>query len=207
MKRWTARSRGCHRIVMIRIGASYWTKVQFRTLLNQGPIPALPRAMPASRAMRWIALQARFALAISLCAIATTCIAADPADLARCAAIASDSERLQCYDDLGRRAPGQEPLQGLAAKQAPAAASASLLSARWELDPEAKQGVWNVRPHQPFFLLFARYGNNPNDSPQSPTQFLSQSAPLEHTEAEFQLSFKVKAWQNILSSKGDLWIA
>ena len=164
---------------------------------------------------------ARCFAAVSLYLVATSCIAAEQADVAQCAAIANDKERLQCYDDaVGRPAPaapaqakpspGEEPLKQLGiTPPAPAAGAIppTALSIRWELDPEAKQGVWNVRPYQPFFLLPVRTTNHPNDSPQSPAHPISDSVDLDHTETEFQLSFKVKAWENIFSSRVDLWLA
>jgi phospholipase A1 len=164
---------------------------------------------------------ARFLGALWLSVVATTCLAAGPVEATRCAAIANDSERLRCYDELAGRGkptpavPGQGPsddaLRQLGAKPSPGAGVGAIrptaLSARWELDPETKQGLWNVRPHQPMFLLPVRTTNNSNDSPQSPSHPLSQSVPLDDTEAEFQLSFKTKAAENIFSTNADLWIA
>jgi phospholipase A1 len=64
-----------------------------------------------------------------------------------------------------------------------------------------------VRPYQPIFLLPVRSTNRTNDSPQSPTHPVSESAPLDHAEAEFQLSLKVKAAENVFSTQADLWVA
>ena len=89
---------------------------------------------------------------------------------------------------------------------APDAAAPTALSVRWELDPQTKQGLWAVRLHQPLFLLPVRYSNNPNDSPQSPAHPVPADAPLDGTEAEFQLSFKVKGAENLLGSRVDLWV-
>jgi phospholipase A1 len=132
---------------------------------------------------------------------------ATAAEAADCAGVADDRARLKCYDEsAGRKPPpGEEPLQELGRQPGPGE-GASALSARWELDARTRQGVWNVRPYKPLFLLVARYSDNPNDSPQSPTHPTSESVPLQETEAEFQISFKTKAWQNILSTRADLWI-
>lgn len=124
--------------------------------------------------------------------------------------MSKDRERLECFDALAGRgkAKSAEPLQQLGAAPAPEPGSAAptALSVRWELDPQTKQGVWAVRPHQPLFILPVRYSNNPNESPQSPSHPLSETVPLDSTEAEFQLSFKFKAAENLFGSRVDLWV-
>ena len=127
--------------------------------------------------------------AVAALLAATRCLAADAAE---CAGIVDERARLKCYDEAtGRKAAHDE--------------ASSALAARWELDGNTKLGDWNVRPYKPLFLLAARYSDNPNDSPQSPTHPTSGSVPLQETEAEFQISFKIKAWQNLLSTRADLW--
>jgi len=160
----------------------------------------------------FLVLPAHFVRAICLVAIGQAALAAGPAELDRCAAIESERERLQCFDAAAGRGaakPAAEPLQqlGVVPRPEPAqgASSPTPVSERWELDPETKQGVWVVRPHQPLFFLPARYTNRTNDSPQSPTRPLAASAPLDSTEAEFQLSFKVKGAENLFGSNVDLW--
>jgi len=150
----------------------------------------------------------RFAPAALLLAAVLHGPAAAAADAADCAGLADDRARLECYDAAAGRtaAPGKEPLRELG-RQPEIPAAASPVSVRWELDPATKQGIWNVRPYKPLFLLVARYSDNPNDSPQSPTHPTSESVPLQETEAEFQISFKTKAWQNVLSTRADLWLA
>ena len=169
--------------------------------------------MNITRKSMW-PISARFAIAICLVAAGRAGVAAEPADLANCAQIKSSRERLQCYDAAAGRVepkPDAEPLGQLSAAPSPKPASGATLptalSERWELDPETKQGLWAVRPYKPMFVLPVRYSNNPNESPQSPTHPISASAPLDHSEAEFQLSFKVKAGENLFGSDVDLWLA
>jgi phospholipase A1 len=157
---------------------------------------------------------ARLAIAICLVAVGRTGVAAEPADLAYCAQMKGARERLQCYDAAAGRVepkPEAEPLKQLSAvpppKPEPGAVLPTALSERWELDPETKQGLWTVRPHRPMFFLPVRYSDNPNESPQSPTHPISASAPLDYTEAEFQLSFKAKAGEDLFGSGVDLWVA
>jgi phospholipase A1 len=159
------------------------------------------------------ASSAGFMLALCLVAIGRAGDAAEPTDFSRCAPIKSDRDRLKCYDAAAGRseAKAAEPLQQLGAAPPPQAASGAVLptalSARWELEPETKQGVWEVRPYQPMFILPVRYTNNSNKSPQSPSHPDSESAPLDSTEFEFQLSLKVKAAQNMFGTQADLWFA
>jgi phospholipase A1 len=158
---------------------------------------------------------ARFALPFFLVAISRAGLAAETADATRCDLIAGKEERLKCYDTLAGRADTnvpEEPFRQLYDSPASAAAagvdSPTALSVRWELEPETKQGLWRVRPYRPLFILPVRYSDNPNNSPQTPTQPVpSASISLSNTEAEFQLSFKTKAAQNIFGSQVDLWLA
>jgi phospholipase A1 len=159
----------------------------------------------------------RLVFVFCLVAIGRAGLAAEPADGTGCAAIKNDRERLQCYDRAAGRGEAkptvkpEEQLQQLGLPTppvvAPGATPPTPLSVRWELDPETKQGPWVLRPHQPLFLLPVVHTDNANDSPQSPSHPQPFSAPLQDNEAEFQLSFKFKAWQNILGSNADFWVA
>ena len=157
------------------------------------------------------ALFACIALATCLIAINRSGLGADAADLSRCASIKHDAERLQCYDSAGRKSDA-EPIERLhepaAAPLKPASGThpPTALSVRWELEPETKQGLWALRPHQPTFFLPVRYSNRTNDSPQSPSQPVSPSVPLDNTEAEFQFSLKLKAGENLFGSDIDVWL-
>jgi phospholipase A1 len=156
----------------------------------------------------------RLVFAVCLAAIGRIGLAAEPADAAACAAIPGERERLECYDAAagrGKAKPAADPFQQLSApvppKPAPGAAPPTPLSMRWELDPETKQGPWVLRPHQPLFILPVRYTNQSNDSPQTPAHPLGVTVPLDNTEAEFQLSFKFKAAENLFGNQADLWFA
>lgn len=179
--------------------------------------------MHISRNIMWLSLT-RLTLTVCLVAIVRTGLAAESVDTAKCAAIENDRQRLQCYDAATRpEAKPEEPFQELGAPPKPTPAPAlppTPLSRRWELDPETKKGTWLVRPHQPLFALPIVRTNQANTSPQSPTHplpcreewciglsGLPSSAPLSRNEAEFQLSLKVKAAENIFGNRADLWFA
>ena len=86
----------------------------------------------------------------------------------------------------------------------------SLLDRRWELSPESKLGTWNIRAHQPVYLLPAYWTSDKNETPSSPNPENTVSAEdaqdLKSIEAKFQISFKTKAAENIFGDNGDLWL-
>jgi phospholipase A1/A2 len=158
---------------------------------------------------------ARLAFAIFLVAIARAGFAAELADASRCAAIPNHEDRLKCYDSVASRGNSsitEEPFQQLhespSSGTAAGATTPTALSVRWELEPETQQGLWRVRPYRPLFILPVRYSDNPNNFPQTPTQSpLPVSQQLDNSEAEFQLSLKSKAVENIFGYRADLWLA
>ncbi|MFN4317709.1 phospholipase A [Acinetobacter parvus] len=170
---------------------------------------------------------------------------ASPATVDACVALASNAERLACYDALFKAPTIIEPqvqvaepviaatsipvaetneknkpeslkdkvvqklsdldLLGAAPKFDP---NVSLLDRRWELSEESKLGVWNIRAYQPVYLLPAFWTSDKNEFPSSPNpqNTVNEKQELTSSEAKFQISFKTKAWENILGNNGDLWI-
>lgn len=86
----------------------------------------------------------------------------------------------------------------------------SLLDRRWELSPQSKLGVWNIRAYQPVYLLPVFWTSKKNEQPQSsnPDNRVSpeEARELSSTEAKFQISLKTKALENIFGDNGDLWL-
>jgi phospholipase A1 len=149
-------------------------------------------------------------------------------DLERCRSIPEPSARLACYDaaaaaaaaragskvpdgspaasvpavDEGRRAPGAQlvatgSLEG----------DQSLIAQRWELEDRYKAGTFRFTFYRPNYILPAVWSTNVNDAPSTPTQpTYVPPGPLDQTEAEFQLSFKLKLWQDILGGRSALWL-
>jgi len=103
--------------------------------------------------------------------------------IADCAAIASESERLACYDRASGRAPA-----------APGARlSGSLIDAAWGFDPGSPR--YFIDTYHQNYLLFARYSDNVNTAPYAPLfQAAGQNETLESAEAKFQISFKARVW-------------
>ena len=85
----------------------------------------------------------------------------------------------------------------------------SPLSLLWELRPDEKQGTFNLQPHRANYLLPLNHTSRINARPSSPAaeRTVPFDLPIDATEAKFQLSFKAKAWENVLGDNGDLWLA
>lgn len=128
-----------------------------------------------------------------------------------CSSEPDQGKRLACFD---REFP---------AAAAPVAASApttsserpfSVLSERWELQPQDKTGTFQFRFHAPIYLLPVKYSSAVNRAPSSPSRgsvgdalspFGVNELEWDAVEAKFQLSFKVKAFENMVGDNGDLW--
>lgn len=167
--------------------------------------------------------------------VPATAAAAAPAQsvqrltMADCAAIGPAADRLACYDGLAGRAPADPspatppappttaaPVTGtstLAPKDAPLApvnspdGEQSLMSKYWELDPQDKRGTFNFVGYRPNYVLPARYTNNINRNPSSPTQAAVNQPNARRIEAKFQVSLRTKVAQGLVFPNADLWLA
>ena len=156
-------------------------------------------------------------LAASASGHASPAVASVPAGLEACAAIAEDADRLRCFDTLSSVARDKASMDVVAISPDSAAATpASLpqqpvtpMSSRWELEPASKHGTWSFRAHKPNFALFGRYTDDVNMEPYE-ALFEAGGDPdlgLDSIESKFQLSFKVKALEDLFGSDADLWVA
>lgn len=84
----------------------------------------------------------------------------------------------------------------------PHAGATSYLSKLWELDVEKPRGKYAIMMHRSNYILPVAYNDSPN---RSPFQDNSTGEDIENTEVKFQLSLKVKLWQDILGRDVDLW--
>jgi phospholipase A1 len=80
----------------------------------------------------------------------------------------------------------------------------SFFSHLWHLDDEDRAGRHAVTFHRSNYLLVFTYNETPN---QVPWAAASPPQELLRPEAAFQLSFKAKVWQDVLSAPVDLWVA
>lgn len=139
-------------------------------------------------------------------------------DVASCATLDDDAQRLRCYDRLagrGATAPaGAARLPATTLEPRATATQASALGRRWGLDADAQLAPFTFQPHRQNYILPLSRTNAVNTAPYQPTLDALAAAgvipqatvPLDRTEARFQLSLKVKVWQDIVPSRADLWL-
>jgi phospholipase A1/A2 len=72
----------------------------------------------------------------------------------------------------------------------------SLLGEAWALDGDARDPRFNLRFHNPNYVIL-RYSDNVNDRPDSPSEGEAPAlpAPLQSEELKFQVSFKTRLWE------------
>ncbi len=134
-----------------------------------------------------------------------------PLALSDCAAIASDSQRLACFDRLsGRAAPATAPapMPATAPKETattagtpanlsvpPVGGSGSMFDKAWAFDPGSTR--YDISLYAPNYFLFGRYTTDLNTAPFDPLVgggILAPGTELDSIEAAFQLSFKFRMW-------------
>jgi len=133
--------------------------------------------------------------------------------LAECSAIASDRERLACFDRISGRAappapaatkdaapPAAQTASGTegpsTAVSTPAAAgSGTMIEKAWAFDASSPR--YDISLYAPNYFLFGRYTNNLNTAVFEPLVgggVLAPGTELDSVEAAFQLSFKFRVW-------------
>lgn len=174
---------------------------------------------------------------VSLAHAEDVSIQINPASSQACTALESNPERLACYDALFKTPAVDSPVfvseqraaEALEIPKAPETLTAkienkvgnlftvegdtinpnnSLLDKRWELSADSKLGTWNIRAHQPVYLLPAFWTTDKNEFPKSPnpTNTVDENQNLTSMEAKFQISLKTKAVENLIGDNGDLWV-
>ena len=142
-------------------------------------------------------------------------------DPSACPAIDDDALRLRCYDARAGRPVAAPAAAALGpAPSTPAVATAagphqpSALGRRWELDAATREGSFTFRPHRQNYLMPLAHTNAVNTAPYQPTLDALAGAgliepttlPVDPTEARFQLSLKVKVWEDLVPGRADLWL-
>ncbi|SHH71760.1 phospholipase A [Massilia sp. CF038] len=140
--------------------------------------------------------------------------------LLRCSALGDASARLGCFDELTKaataatvagapipdaNAAAPAPIPPVAsATKAPPETPISRTEQSWELVPSARRGVFSFRPHHENYLLLANYSNQSNTEPYR-SQTPAGLAP-KRVELTYQLSFKVKAAEQVAGLPFDIWL-
>ena len=175
----------------------------------------------------------RLSLAIFVLATSTQAVAQSPQDLERCRVISEASERLACYDAAAAAATRTQPkaTESSATPAAPVPAATapsedgrsapgsqlvatgttaggqSLIAQRWELEDKYKAGTFRFTFYRPNYILPGVWSDEVNDAPSTPTQpTFTPPAPLDKVEAEFQISFKMKMWEDMFGGPSALWL-
>lgn len=139
------------------------------------------------------------------------------AQVSTCRVIASDALRLACYDNAATQAaepavvePSPHADTSPRRENVISAANGgeSLIDRRWEVEPESKLGIFQMRAYKPVYILPAFWTSETNDQPGSPNpnNTATEAQPLDSVEAKFQLSFKVKLLENVASDNLDIWL-
>jgi len=126
-------------------------------------------------------------------------------ELADCAKIEDAGKRLDCYDNLaGRKSKELESAEQSVKKPQPEETKRfSYFSHLWELEPETRRGRYSISPHGSNYILPYSYNASPN---YDAVRAADPEADLKYEEVTFQLSLKVKLWEDIFAQKADLWV-
>jgi phospholipase A1 len=116
-----------------------------------------------------------------------------------CSRIEDDAARLACYDEIARLT-SNKPALAIGMEQ-PSSKNASYLSKVWELDESEPVDRHVIMAHRSNYFLPFTYNTRPN---VGPIKDQTGQAVLE-SEAVFQISQKVKLWQDVLGKDMDLW--
>jgi phospholipase A1/A2 len=127
-----------------------------------------------------------------------------------CPAIDDDALRLRCYDEAAGRRPKQLAAPAAAASVPPAqptsaaASRPSILSRMWQLDDESRRHRFAIMPYRQNYLLPYTY----NFTQEKQTyEAANPGTEIQDAEAKFQISLKMKLWEDILGTNMDLWAA
>lgn len=150
---------------------------------------------------------------LATCGGTLTAAAQEPVNPASCREIQAEAERLECYDAAFGKPP--EAFLDTPPPVPPAAAvtdkseapRSSLISDRWQLDSELKQGSFKLAPYKPVYIMPVFQASSANVLPATPNPDNSVDGPLnlQDTETKFQISLKAKIWENVLGDYSDLW--
>ncbi len=133
--------------------------------------------------------------------------------LDQCACIQNDQERLACYDHLAGKktqTPGVAQSAVGTAPQAPTLPKPqakpkhdelSYLTRHWDLDESKSRGRFVFMPHRSMYIMPITYNSSPNRKPEH----TGEIDTVKEAEAAFQLSMKVKLWQDVFLQDMDLW--
>ena len=143
-------------------------------------------------------------LVVLLCG-APGCPASAAGGLEGCAAIDDDAARLRCYDEAaGRRPKAPDAQAAPAPPAAPKGEEPTFLSKRWQLDEKSRQRRYAIMSHRQNYILPYTYNFHQE---KATYESANPNTEIQDAEAKYQISLKVKLWQDILGTPMDLWFA
>lgn len=117
-----------------------------------------------------------------------------------CSMIEDEAERLACYDKIARLTSNESASAVGMGQHSPG--NASYLSELWELDESKPRGQQVFMTHRSNYFLPYTYNNHPNvDLIKAQT-----GQDVLEKEATFQISQKIKLWQDVMGRDMDLWV-
>jgi len=125
-----------------------------------------------------------------------------------CATIDDDAARLRCYDEMAGRKPREAATEtGVSPGETgkvEAKVPPSYLSKKWELDEESRRRRFAITSYRQNYIL--PYTYNFHQEKQTYEE-ANPGTEIDDAEIKYQLSLKVKLWQDILGTNTDLWFA
>lgn len=122
-----------------------------------------------------------FTAGILLLLSSSAVAAEDSARLSECSKIENDTERMHCFAEITGRKTEPAPL--------------SVMTRHWDLDTKNRRHTFVLRPYRLNYFLPIAYNSSPNEDASLD---LDPKAKAQYNEAKFQISFKVKAFEDVL---------
>jgi phospholipase A1/A2 len=149
---------------------------------------------------------------ILLFCLSFACYAQEKADsLLDCAKIVDDAQRLQCYDKLAASkvksaedTPTNTAANITTKDPSPKAKQLTPMARHWDLDTNNRKHDFVLRPYRPNYMLPVTYNSSPNEDEQLD---VDPKGKAQYKEAKFQISFKMKLWEDVLGKDVDVWLA
>lgn len=129
--------------------------------------------------------------------------AEEVASLGGCAGIDDDAARLRCYDKMaGRLSKALEVTPALQQPVETKSPESSYLTRTWQLDDESRRKRFAVMPHRQNYILPYTYNFHQEKETYAAA---NPGVEVKDEEVKYQISLKVKIWEDIFKTKTDLW--
>jgi len=145
-------------------------------------------------------------LLVALCGAPVCPVPAAAApDLEECAKIDDDAARLRCFDEMAGRKPKAPPATAAPPQTAQARREEpSFMSKRWQLDEESRRKRFAIMSHRQNYILPYTYNFHQE---KDTYETVNPNVQIQDAEIKFQISFKMKLWEDMFGMPLDLWAA